>query len=65
MLDSNAMVPIMVTVIELVTAVVPGYQVVSKVLISIYDRIPQAHHFIPEVEVNFIFLSDAPKSRGC
>ena len=65
MLDSNAMVPIMVTVIELVTAVVPGYQVVSKVLISIYDHIPQAHHFIPEVEVYFIFLSDAPKSRGC
>ena len=25
MLDSNAMLPIMVTVIELVTAVVPGY----------------------------------------
>lgn len=53
MLDSKAMKPIMVTVNELVTVVVPGYEVVSKALISIYNHIPEAHHFI--------FLSDAPK----
>jgi hypothetical protein len=37
MLDSKAMVPIMVAVNELVTVVVPGYdpEVVSKALISI------------------------------
>jgi hypothetical protein len=42
MLDSKAMVPIMVTVNELVTVGVPGHEVVSKALISIYDHIPEA-----------------------
>jgi hypothetical protein len=64
MLDSKAMVPIMVTVDELVTAIVPGYEVISKALISIYDHIPQTHHFITEVEVYFIFLGDALKFRA-
>jgi hypothetical protein len=36
------MVSNMVTLNKLATAVVPGYEVVSKALISIYDYIPRA-----------------------